>query len=68
MLAPRAATFCPPKRNAQNIDIFCLSKFDGKTDLSTISEQLMIQFPQDFKTKSKALNHVAKLSAKYNKP
>jgi protein arginine N-methyltransferase 1 len=68
MLAPRAATFCPPKRNAQDIDIFCISKFDGETDLSTISEQLMIQFPQDFETKSKALNHVAKLSAKYNKP
>jgi protein arginine N-methyltransferase 1 len=68
MLAPRAATFCPPRLDAQDIDIFCISRFDGHTDLSTIAEQLLIQFPRDFETKAKALQRVAKLSAKYNGP
>jgi len=65
-LATRAANFCPPKRNTQDIDIFCISKFDGETDLSTIADLLMIQFPQSFETKSKAMSRVARLSAKYN--
>jgi len=67
MLASRAASFCPPARNAQAIDVYCISRFDGKTNLNTIAEQVLGAFPQDFATKSMALKHVANLSAKYNK-
>lgn len=67
MLAPRAASFCPPSQVKQDIDIFCISRFDGKTDLASIAEQLLSEFPQDFATKNKALDHVAELSARYNK-
>ncbi|WP_223428968.1 methyltransferase domain-containing protein [Tateyamaria pelophila] len=65
-LAPRAASFCPPQHIKQKIDVFCLSLFDGQTDLNTVADQLSAKFPQQFETKSKALNHVAKLSARYN--
>jgi type I protein arginine methyltransferase len=64
-LVPRAASYSPPPRRAQTIDIFCLEQFDGCLSLSDIASRLQAKFPDDFLDRASALEHVADLSTRY---
>lgn len=66
-LAPRASTFCPPDRIEQKIDAQILAWFDGQTDLKTLAARLNDRFPDFFRDPRSAFNHVAAMSARYNK-
>jgi type I protein arginine methyltransferase len=67
-LAPRAATFCPPARRVQEVDMRCLALFDGKRSLAVIADSLVESFPDFFRDARAAFDHVAALSARYNRP
>lgn len=66
-LAPRASTFCPPAKAGQRIDAWCLVRFDGKTDLAQLADQVLHEFPDHFADHRAAFDHVSSLSARYNK-
>lgn len=67
ILAPRAASFRPPRRIEQEVDARCLTLFDGETDLATVAHRLREEFPAVFVDDRSTLDHVAGLSARYNK-
>lgn len=48
------------------IDQRCLSAFDGRQSLGAIAEALASEFPERFGTSRAALDHVAKLAARYH--
>lgn len=66
-LAPRAAGFCPPARPRQAVDAYCLGQFDGQTTLAQLVDQVIAAFPGHFPDQKSAFDHVAALSARYNK-
>ncbi len=66
-LAPRAATFRPPARKEVEVDVACLGMFDGQTPLSEIAQRLSDRFPDRFRDTSSAFDHIAGLSARYNR-
>lgn len=65
-LKVREAGFRPPAREEYQIDRFCLRRFDGETSLGTIARELRERFPSQFATEQSALDHVAKVSARYH--
>lgn len=67
MLAPRARDFRPPAHKTQAVDIACLGLFNGKRTLVEIAQRLCERFPEHFRDEAAAFEHVASLSARYNR-
>jgi type I protein arginine methyltransferase len=66
-LAVRASTFRPPPGKAQEVDSQCLMLFDGQRTLEAIADELQERFPGHFSDSQAAFDHVAALSARYNR-
>jgi protein arginine N-methyltransferase 1 len=66
-LAPYAQDFRPPARKAQEVDIACLSMFNGKMTLAEIASKLRARFPDHFCDGAAAFEHVTGISARYNR-
>jgi protein arginine N-methyltransferase 1 len=66
-LRKRAGTFVPPPQPVHEVDLYCLSLFDGHRSLQEIAEEMKGRFPEAFPNPSEALNHVARIAAWYEK-
>lgn len=65
-LSVRAGSYVPPAPPELGVDAAALALFDGERTLTEIASALHSRFPDHFDSEAKALNLVAKLSARYN--
>jgi protein arginine N-methyltransferase 1 len=66
-LAPRDRNFRPPASEEQDVDVACLGMFNGGNSLAEIAQELNRRFIGHFKDEAAAIEHVANLSARYNR-
>lgn len=64
-LKRRASTHAPAATISAEIDVFCLSQFDGKTTLESIARELVERYPARFSSWKNALDHVAAIGDRY---
>jgi hypothetical protein len=57
----------PELTNDGQIDLFVLSRIDGKSSIEEVARQLTVRFPDRFRTFDDALDVVAEISNKYSK-
>jgi protein arginine N-methyltransferase 1 len=65
-LARRSKQFVPSASEDHTVDQLCLSLIDGERSLDEIAGELHARFPRRFPDRDEALNHVAKLTARYH--
>lgn len=65
-LEARSSVHVPHPTLDLAIDQHCLALFDGRQSLGAIAEMIASEFPDRFETSRAALDHVAKLAARYH--
>ena len=64
-LARRSESSVPSTHPLQQVDRFSLGLFDGSRTLGDMADELRRKFPDTFSSPAKALDHIARIAARY---
>lgn len=64
-LAALSPSHVPAVMAEHEMDIFCLSQFDGETSLKKIAGRLVLEFPKQFADEAGAFAHASRVAQRY---